>query len=260
MSEEKTFESAIATALDPERMLERVERSLNDAIDRWMRDSLNSFNSPVRKAFEKRIEEILVPSIERMSLDNARIDLVLSRIVNEAGVETRAKVADNLGTLLLGPRREVILASELFDAYKRYVAGEYDCDGRNVVFEDEPTYEDLTCVVEFDEQEDPWYGRHSVRKDGTLTFSITDSGDEEQEAKLYRSVRLWRWDGYPHDPCVWFASYPTQPTFKSLARMGSFDVLLARLDSDMTMIRWDVAGNSDMDCVTPDATPECDWS
>ena len=140
--------AAIAGALDADRLQELVEDQVGKAVERWVNDALTGYNNPIRKAFEERLAEVIVPAIERIDLDNARLDVVLTSLVRETAVGDRARLLDKFGKLVCGERREVIAASEILSEYAKYVAQAYDCDGRDVILDDEPSYEPLDCRIE----------------------------------------------------------------------------------------------------------------
>jgi hypothetical protein len=249
------LETALAAALEDEVINEVVKAQVRKSVARWVSDALEGYGNPIRKAFEERLAEVMVPRIERINLDNAKLDVMLSELVRETAIGERAEILGKFGRLVTGERRTVVPASEILAEYSRYVAGAYDCLGREVDFDDEPTYEALECVIELDVQDDP-YG--SVRKDASLRLYVEDC-DEGQREDMCRALRLWRWDDLPRDRDRWYVSYPTQPTFRSIARADYFEIYLARLGSDGAYVRWDVDGLSDSVTVDPEQRPECTW-
>lgn len=246
----------VSYKVDSNKLREIIDKQVGDAMERWVRDALIGYKNPIRDAFTTRLSEVLVPAIESYNLDNARLEVLLEKLIEESAVGERARLLENFGHLAAGERRDVIPATEILDAYAKYAAQEYDCDGRKVEYEDEPHYAYLSCGIEL-EVLDPGY--HSCRKDASLRLYVEDC-DEEQEETICRTLRLWRWDDYPKDPNLWLASYPPQPTFRAIATASSFDIFLARLETGGTNILWDVKhGLSDWVDVEPDSKPECTW-
>ena len=254
--ENSTLEAAVAAALDPDRLQAMVEEQLEKATEKWVKDALAGYNNPIKKAFEERLAEVMVSAVERFRLDNARLEVVLSNVINESAVGERARLLENFGKLALSESRDAIPASELLDEYAKYAASAYDCDGREVVHDSgNPSYEYLECHIEL-EVRDPGY--RSIRKDATLLLYVEDC-DEEQQERICRAIRLWRWDDYPKDPNRWLVSYPPQPTFRGLAKADGFDIYLAHLELAGTEILWDCGPCGTSVSVEPDEQPDCTW-
>ena len=256
MTLDNAVRNAIASALSPEALQDIVEKRITEAVGKWVEDAVRGYNNPVRDAFKNRLQEILVPAIERMSLDNARLDVLLDTLVREHGIGERAKVLDRFGKLVMSdvPDEEV-RASDLFEAWTQWVASEYDCEDRRVEFDDGPHYADLDCACELDRHERPTW---SSKSSATVVLEVTDC-DEEQGKVFNRTIELWRWDDCPENPNVWFVLYPMAPELKDITRASSFDLYLARLSVHSAKVRWDL-GYGEHESVTPDQQPEADWS
>ena len=256
MTLDDAMKNAIAAALLPEALQALVESKISEAVDRWVEDAVGGYNNPVRNAFKDRLQEILVPAIERVNLDNARLDVLLDTLALQNGLGERAKVLDRFGKLVMSnvPDEEVN-ASDIFVAWTQWVAADYDCEGRSVEFDDGPHYAALDCACELDVHDRPTW---SSKSSATLVLEVTDC-DEEQGKVFNRAIELWRWDDYPKDADAWFAHYPMAPALKDISCASSFDLYLARLSIHSAKVRWDL-GWGDHESVTPDQQPEADWS
>lgn len=252
---EDAVTSGMAAVLNPERMSELVERKLAEVVDGWVDDALQGWNNPVQKAFQSRVQELIVPAIERVRLDNARLDVLLSALIEQGAIGERARVLDRFGKLVMAEVPDVASASDLFDRWCACVREDYDCDGRKVEFDDGPHYEPLECVCELQGHESPSW---SCRRSATLVLEVADC-DETQRDLFNRTVELWRFDTLPDDDDAWYVHYPPRPTIRDIAGASQFDLYLSRLSSHGACIRWDL-GYGGQETVYPDQEPEADWS
>ena len=187
-----------------------------------------------------------------MSLDNAKLDVLLSTLVSESLAGERAQLLGKFGKLACAKREDVIPASKIFDAWCDYVAEEYDCDGREVV---DGEYMSIDCNCDFEESdENAW----NEQKMATLTLRVDDC-DEDQATAMNRVLHLYRWRTLPRDVDVWFVHYPPHPEISSIAAMSGFDVMLARLSMGRTKVLNDIDAHGIGDCVTPKSEPELEY-
>lgn len=253
---EDPLTKAVAAALDPAKLQGIVEEEVSKAVRKWVDSALTGYNSPIKTAFGDRMAQMVVPAIERLSLDNARLDVLLTSLVEQSVFGERAAMLENFGKLVTGEKRDMVPASELFAEWKRMVAYDFDCCGRDVVTGDgEPYYEPIECLCDLEMSEESWGGMRNA----SLKFIIL-SEDEDQRDEFSRSISLYRWTNLPVEDDLWYVSYPPQPTLKSIARMSSFDVLLARMDTCGTKVFWDFGPMSGAhDEIEPESKPEPDW-
>lgn len=244
---------AFAEATSHERVQELVERKVTDALEGWIDSALTGYNNPVQQAFKSRIQELIVPTIENVRLDNARLDVLLDSLIRHSAIGERAQILDRFGRLVMPDVEDVAKASDIFDSWTKFVARDYDCDGREVVLDDGPRYVPLKCTCELVEHDrSSW----SVMRHATVTLEVEDC-DEDQAMDFNRELDLWRFDDYPSDENLWYVHYPPSPSLKDIRTASSFDLLLARLDAHSTPIRWDL-GSHEQD-VYPEQQPEADW-
>ena len=245
--------SAVRESLDGSKLQEAIEEQIKKEVRNWVSDAFGSYGSPVRTAFRERINELVVPSIEKLGLDNARLSTVLSEIVSESVIGERAQMLGNFGKLMTVERRDVVPASEVFKAWCDFVAARYDCDGREVDMDDTPTYAPLECTCTLDAGVE---GRWSRMCDGTMHLVVEDCDPEQADALNY-DINLWRFsDLNPEDQ--WYVHYPPQPTLKDIARASDFEIYLARLDACGCKIAWDIDGDGTSEDVEPEQEPEWD--
>ena len=150
-SYDEAIRSALG-ALSPERLQEVVEEEATKAVRIWVHNALAVYHNPIGLAFAAQIEKVMVPAIERAHIDNARLDLLISQVMQQSAIGERAELIGKLGELTLGERRDVVAASEVFERYQTYVAQNYDCTGREV---EDGEYLTLMCGCELDVGESP---------------------------------------------------------------------------------------------------------
>ena len=253
---EEIVSKAIASALTSEGLRKVVEAKVAAAVPDMMNDALGGWDNPIRKAFKARMQELLVPAIERINLDNARLDVMLNELVSQTSIAERARTLDGFGKLVMADMDcDEVAASEVFKRWCEHVAASYDCDGREVDYDDEPTYALLGCYCEIEKDECPaWSSRQRAR----MVMEVEDC-DEDQSAVINRVLDLWRWTNCPKDEDLWYVHYPPAPDVRKLSHLSDFDIYLSRLGIHSTSIRLDMGGFT-KEYVEPDAKPEPDWS
>lgn len=246
---DKALMAAIDKALDPEKMQSMVEDALGDVVERWVKETVGRYDSETSRAFHNRMSELLVPAIERMSLDNARLDLMLAELVKESAVGERALLLKNFGEVMLGEQERVVRASALFGAWCEDVAGRYDCSGREVV---DGEYATLECCCEFEHRDRRLW---SNQDNAVLQLYVVDC-DEEQEERINREISLYRWGEQERDEGSWYVHYPVCPEIGDLAHMESLDVMLARMSMYGSRIVVDVPTGGICEDVEPKEEPQ----
>lgn len=248
MDGERTIADVVAGALDSETMQQVIEKALEDGVQNCVADTFR-YGSEAWKALRDRIDELLVPAIERIRLDNARLDLLLNELLSESVVGERARLLENFGKLATLPVEGTVKASEIFAAWCKDVAGAYDCHGREVV---DGEYLELECSCELEVRErNPW----SDRRCATLHLFVEDC-DPEQEGRFNRDIDVYRWPTIPKDEDLWFVHAPAKPGFAGLAQMTNLDVMLARMTLYDMRIRMNIPAYGETEFVQPDAHPE----
>lgn len=245
----------IESALEPERMQRLVDEAISEAVAKWVTEALRGWENPIAGAFKKRLGELVIPAIERVNLDNARLDVLLNSLIEQTVIGERAQILDAFGKLVMQDVGDEVKASELFGTWKRDVAQKWDCSGREVEFGgDPPAYESIGCVCALERHDDPSW---SQRIGATLVLEAQDE-DRDQCEELSMAVELWRWKDYPTDESLWYVRYPILPTLKDINKASRLELLLARMEARGSVVRWDL-GFGDEDYVVPDETPEATW-
>lgn len=221
---------------------EKLTKGIESAIS-------NSFSyGKLEKAIKERVEQVLVPFIEGYDMSSyiVKLDTILTEIVNKSVLVDNKKLLENFRFLMEEPGVTEIKLTDLFREYKKFVAGDMEVDGREIVIEDNAEYEAMDVHFEFEEEgERSW----SSFKYATIDFTVDD---EEQQDELNRTVRLSHWTGDRKGG--WKIRTDTNPDIYSLRHMNKFDLLLAKLQrADARII---IDETADEDFVYSDTKPE----
>lgn len=226
---------------------EKIKKGFEDAIDgafRW---------GDLKKAIEKRVQEILVPYIEKYDMSRyiTKLDNVLTDIVNQTSLQDNAAILKNFKHLMIEPDKKYISLSDIFEEYKQYVADNMETCGRNVECDEEPYYEPMSVTAEIvREEEMPWRSFEHA----TLELAVTE---EDQQKELNFSIPLSRWKHSTEDK-GYSINYETDHTIRSIARLEEFEIYLLRLMRAGIRLLDDVQQEDDMVIATdrPEAVYE----
>lgn len=231
MLEDGTIEEIIKA-----KVKESFEKAVADSF-RW---------GELSNAIDKRIKSVLVPYIENVNLDDyiVKLDTILAEIVNNTALQDNKKILENFRELMIENPKEIAL-TDIFEAYKKFVAANMEINSREVSFDSgEPEYEPIEVEYQFasDLEERRW----SIYKYATVDFIVNES---DQENELNKTIRLRQFEEYGweivSEPCV---------NIDSLRNMSEFEVMLHRLSRVGTKIIID--RECDDDIVYSDVKPE----
>ena len=225
----------------------KIAKSFDDAINdafRW---------GDLKKAIENRITSVLVPYIENYDMSNyiAKLDVILTEIINETGLSENKKLLENFKNLMIEPGIKSIKLSEMFKEYKKFVAAEMNTSGRDIDFEEgEPEYEPIIAECRFEkENERIW----SIFDWADIEFSVEE---DDQQQNLNRTIKLTR---YKNDKCdLYDFKYESGIPIDKLRYLSDFDIYLLKLSRANVKIEIDEACMDDE--VYADAKPEPSYS
>lgn len=223
-----------------------IREKLTDGIEKTISSSFSY--GELGKAVKERVEQILVPFIESydMSAYIAKLDTVLTEIVNKTVLVDNKQMLENFQYLMKEPQITEIKLTDLFKEYKKFVARNMDTYDREVEWDDSPEYEAMTVYFEFEEDRER---RWSSFKHATIDFTVDE---ENQQDELNRTIRLSKWDGDRRDG--WEIRVDTNPNLNSLRNLDEFELLLIKLQRANVRIIADKL--SDEDYVYSDTKPE----
>lgn len=250
----KTFEEIITEATEKQlssgEVDELIAKKVNEAITGAIEDSFRW--GDLKKAVQKRIEEVLVPQIEKYDLDkyNTKLQVVLTSLIEDTAMADTKKILKNFSGLMTEVPDKTITLEEIFKEYKKFVAANVDCSGREVFTEDEPGYAYIGCSAKIEEEKGSIWSSFEYKR---LQLTVDE---EDQEDDLNKTILLSRWknsrdEGYE-------IRYEIEPTFKNLRYLSDFDVFMLRLmRSDVKIIDTEQEYEDE---VEPDEKPEASWS
>lgn len=234
----EVLEDGTVDQIIKENIVEGFKKAINDS---FRFGKLND-------AITNRVREVLVPYIEDYDMQKyiAKLDTVLTDIVNSTNLMENKKILENFGILMKKPEIETITVSGLFEQYKKFVSKNVDTDGRGVNYDDGVRYEAIEVLFEIDEED----GREWSSFDhAVLELSVEE---EEQQGKLNRTIRLSR---YKQDRKEgWDIRPEADPTIRSLRYLDEFDLFVISLYRAGVKLIGDK--HSDWDMVYPEKEPD----
>ncbi|TCL40026.1 hypothetical protein EV210_101226 [Anaerospora hongkongensis] len=243
MTLESSIKDVIAKKLEDGTVEKMVEEQLQKGIINAL-DSLFGRCGVVTKVIEKQITSVMVPYLEKYDYGRyiVKLDGVLVDVLKEVSADNKT-VLQNFKELMLPIDRDSIKASEIFEAWCKYVAKGVATQGLDVICEDSVSYEsvEVTLAVSYDDERE-W----SPFQYATLTFEC------EHDNEMNFAIRLHHYNRDKENE--WSMSYDYIKDIKSLRRVNDFEILLMRLDQAQTKIILDT--DSECEDVTPDKEPE----
>ena len=207
----------------------------------------------LRNAVKDRVEQILVPFIEKYDMSDyiVKLDTVLTEIVNQTALVDNKRLLQNFQYLMTEPQEKEVKLSDLFREYKKHVAENMETCGREVLFEDsEPEYEPMEAYFQFNPEDSySW----SSFDHAEIIFGVEE---EEQQEELNRTIRVSRYKKERKDGFK--LSIDMDPDLHSLTRIPDFDLLLMKLQrADVRIIIDEKQGSDDISSENkPEATFE----
>lgn len=244
-----TIKKSLESGALEEQINERVKEALNEAISR-------SFSwGPIQKAIQKRLEEVLVPAIESYDFRayNAKLSVVLDDLIAASDIGDTAELLKNFRLAMTAPEIKETTVGEIFREYKDFVASEIDNDGREINYDDEPSYEFVEVHAQIKEEaRRSWHPFYEYK---VLELWVEGESEENRE-NLNRTIRLRRWRDGGHEFGFEIA-YDSNPSVFDLKYMTSFDTLLVTLAKNRVTVNLDFEEREDE--LEPNDTPEASW-
>ena len=229
-----TFERLISEKLD-----ESIKKALDDVL---------GYGGEVRKLLSNKINEVMIPAIERHDFNQylVKLDSVLTEIINNTSLADNKSLLESFKELMTEPKLKEIKISEIFRKYCEYVAADVDTDNLEAECEDgDPYYSHVTARMEVERERDSW---------GTYDHCEVKFSCEEDENLNYQ-IRLFATRGANDWRIIEGAGDSID--MLSLRNMNQFQVFMCVLHRGFTSIVIDEDNDCDDD-IEPDATPE--WS
>ena len=113
-----------------------IREKVTDGIKGAISDSFGY--GKLRNAIKERVEQVLVPFIEKYDMSDyiVKLDTVLTEIVNQTALVDNKRLLRNFQYLMTEPQEEEVKLSDLFREYEKYVAKHMETDGRKISYDE----------------------------------------------------------------------------------------------------------------------------
>lgn len=243
-----TFEERIAKAVTDKLNDGTVEELVSDAVTKALKSSIEEqfkWNGEAKKVIDEKVKEVMMPAIERVSLDDytVKLDAVLTEIINSTNLIDNKEILGNFKSLMTEPDKDVISLKDVFEKYKEYVSNNVDTSELEVCTDDGPSYQNVTAEVTVDTRDSIFGGRFC-----NLVFKC------EEDEKLTKVIHLYE----SRSNRFRITGFKSELDINSLRYVDEFGILMMRLDRAFC----DITDIMDMydDDVEVEAEPEASWN
>lgn len=225
-----------------------VEVLVSDAITKALKSSIEesfSWNGDAKKIIDAKVKEVMVPAIERISLDDytVKLDTVLTEIINSTNLVDNKKILENFKSLMTEPDKKAISLATVFETYKEYVSKNVNTSELEVYTDETPSYQNVSAMVKTELTESIFGKRHC-----DLIFEC------EEDEELTKKISL-----YETSITNFFQIRQTgEVNLNSLRYVDEFDIFVMRLRRAFCDIT-DIVDMYDDD-IEVEAEPEASWS
>lgn len=219
-----------------------VEKGVSEALQEMF-----SWKGEGKKLIEKKLNETIVPAIERHDFNRylTKLDAVLAEIVNNTILADNRKMLENFKELMIEPETREVNLSDIFKRYCGHVAENVSTDDLEACCEDgEPYYEHVTASMEVEHEDKGWFK-------SSFDHCIVKFICEEDE-ELNCQIRLYK---FKHEKNWNFAGCGDPIDISSLRRLSGFEVFLLTLRRVFADIVMDKESDCDYD-IEPEEKPE----
>ena len=265
--------------MDIEKKVADVTSSL--FTDGWVENQVQeAIKSAIKRAIEdqfswsgagyKKIKEIVDASCEK-SIGMVRaedyfpkIEIFLKEIIDQTVEAEKKKLLGNFREFMIhddipepekGGYKRYIGLEQVFKKYCKFVAREFDTDGREIDYDDYPTYVPVECRAYIEEAERPKY-YISDMEHATL-FLVTEDGEDEHGESCNFAIPLKRWKDHDREGW-WIARDAVSIDITDLRHANSMMCYLSKLRANDVLIM--DTGECHNDCVELENKPEADWN
>jgi hypothetical protein len=248
MNLEDSIKDVIQKKLSDGTVENIIAEKLENGIKVAMEDLFRSYGD-VGKIIKEKISEVIVPAIEKYDFSDyiVKLDTVLTDIVNSTTLVENKKLLRNFEELMLEDDRRTITASTLFGEWCNYVAKEVETNGLEVVFDDEPSYENVNVTMTVEREE----GREwSSIKKANIIFEC------EHDENMNFLIPISKWESIDGDK--WTMDLKQNPDLNSLRYLNDFEVFLLKLQRSLCKVVLDEEEIEDD--ISPESEPEASFS
>ncbi|TGY90871.1 hypothetical protein E5329_23830 [Petralouisia muris] len=247
-----TFEQKIAETVNKKLNDGTVEKLVEQYIEKGISEALKevfSWNGEGKKLIEKKLNETIVPVIERhdFNLYLTKLDATLTEIVNATVLADNKRILENFKELMKEPEAKEIKLSDIFKRYCEHVASNVDTGDLESYCDDgEPYYEHVAASMEVEHED---RGRFKSSYDSCIVEFVCEEDDNLNcQVKLYKRIDDGNWK---------IRGYADSIDINSLRNLSDFEVFLITLKRGFVNIIMDEEEDYDDD-IEPEEKPE--WS
>lgn len=245
---EKKISEVVSSKLNDGTVERLIEQKLEEVIKKSL-DDVFGYCGDGKKLFDKKLNETIVPVIERHDFNQylVKLDEVLTSIVNQTSISDNKRILNNFKECLTEPQQKEIKLSEIFEKYRQHVADNVSTDGLEAYCDDgEPYYEFVTANMEVEHEDKGWFV--SEYDDCYVRFTCEEDEDLNCQIKLYKGTDEKEWKILKGINGI---------EINSLRNLSSFEVFLSVIQRSYTKIILDTE-NEYADDIEPTEKPEWD--
>ena len=245
---EKKISEVVSSKLNDGTIERLIEQELEEVIKKSL-DDVFGYCGDGKKLFDKKLNETIVPVIERHDFNQylVKLDEVLTSIVNQTSISDNKRILNNFKECLTEPQQKEIKLSEIFEKYRQHVADNVSTDGLEAYCDDgEPYYECVTANMEVEHENKGWFV--SKYDDCYVRFTCEEDKDLNCQIKLYKGTDEKEWKILKGINGI---------EINSLRNLSSFEVFLSVIQRSYTKIILDTE-NEYADDIEPTEKPEWD--
>lgn len=245
---EKKISEVVSSKLNDGTVERLIEQKLEEVIKKSL-DDVFGYCGDGKKLFDKKLNETIVPVIERHDFNQylVKLDEVLTSIVNQTSLADNKRILDNFKECLTEPQQKEIKLSEIFEKYRQHVADNVSTDGLEACCDDgEPYYECVTANMEVEHEDKGWF--ISKYDDCYVKFTCDEDKDLNCQIKLYKGTDEKEWKILRGINGI---------EINSLRNLSSFEAFLSVIQRSYTKIILDTE-NEYADDIEPTEKPEWD--
>ena len=245
---EKKISEVVSSKLNDGTVERLIEQELEEVIKKSL-DDVFGYCGDGKKLFDKKLNETIVPVIERHDFNQylVKLDEVLTSIVNQTSISDNKRILNNFKECLTEPQQKEIKLSEIFEKYCQHVADNVSTDNLEACCDDgEPYYECVTANMEVEHEDKGWFA--SKYDDCYVKFTCDEDKDLNCQIKLYKGTDETEWKILRGINGI---------EINSLRNLSSFEVFLSVIQRSYTKIILDTE-NEYADDIEPTEKPEWD--
>lgn len=244
-----------------------VEEQVTEAVKGAIKKAVNDQFSYGGTGY-KKIKEVVDGSVEKTVANMTpeyipKLEIVLTEIMSQTVTVEKKRLIENFRVFMTEkdvPDREMctgrrkIALSEIFKSYCKYVSNHFNTYGRDIDYDDEPTYEPVECKA-WIEKEEQGMGYFRSSYPHAYLYLVTEDGKDEYGEDCNFKVPLIMFDEKKEG---WTISELEEIDFSDLLHADPMLCYLHKLKCHYVHI--EDTGEEMDEYVELDAKPECDWS